>query len=263
MRRYIRAWLAGLVILVGNTVAAEDFPFRDRYPDVPVIDTATLAATLDRYLVIDVRSRYEYDTLHIAGALHLPIGGRHFSTQLKTVHATDPRPMVFYCNGRHCVKSYDAVLQAQAAKLDRVQAYDAGILAWATAHPERTALLGATPADPGRLIDDAAFKARLLTPDAFTARANDRALVLDIRDAAQRDNPLFPLRETRVPLDNTQQLERVIRQAVADNRTLLIYDKTGNQIRWFQYHLEARGARNYYFLAGGSEAWFRDRLGLR
>lgn len=49
------------------------FPHRAKFKHVPVLEAETLRKDLDKVIVIDVRSPYEYATLHIKGALHIAL----------------------------------------------------------------------------------------------------------------------------------------------------------------------------------------------
>jgi rhodanese-related sulfurtransferase len=179
----------------------------------------------------------------------------------KLREASPGKQIVFYCNGKTCAKSYDAAAKAAEAHIGGTVCYDAGIFDWAKAHPERAVLLGKTPVKSEALIDDKRFKERLLEPKDFTARAAGNALVLDVRDYAQRDNPLFPMREMRAQLDEKDRLTAAFDEAKRSKRSLLVYDAVGHQVKWLQYHLEANGVTDYYFMKGGAQAWYDDTLG--
>jgi rhodanese-related sulfurtransferase len=259
-QRFIIAALS-LMLLSGAVAAASDeYPYRSRYPDVPVMGTDDLNKRFNQVLVIDVRSKYEFDTLHIHGAVNVPLttGFGEAVTKLRQQHN---KPFVFYCNGKTCHKSYDAVLLAAKVRLDDLYAYDAGVFDWAKAQPERTVLLGQSPIKPGDLIDEASFKARLLEPKDFVARVGSNAIVLDVRDRSQRDTALFPFKEQRAQLDDLKKLDAVIDEAKAQKKTLLVYDAVGKQVQWFQYRLESKGVRDYYFMKGGAQAHFDATLG--
>lgn len=50
-------------------------------------------------------------------------------------------------------------------------------------------------------------------------------------------------------------------EAKKARKTLLVYDKVGKQVRWFQYYLEQQGLKDYYFLAGGAEGFHEAKYG--
>ena len=251
--------LSGLIQPVANA-ANDEFPFRVRYPDVEVMTTAELGMRFNEVLVIDVRSKYEFDTLHVKDAVSVPLktGFGDKMVQLRDKHK---KPFVFYCNGKTCVKSYNAALLAAKARLDNIYAYDAGIFDWAKAQPEKTVLLGRSPIKPEDMIDKKRFQARLLEPKDFAARVGDKSVVLDVRDRVQRDTALFPFKEQRAQLDELKKIDVVIEDAKANKKTLLVYDQTGKQVEWFQYYLENKGVKDYYFMKGGAQAHFDHTLG--
>jgi rhodanese-related sulfurtransferase len=207
-----------------------------------------------------VRSKYEYDTLHIKDAINIPIKSG-FGDKIASLREKHKKPFVFYCNGKTCHKSYDAVLLAARARVDNLYAYDAGIFDWAKAQPDKTALLNRSPIRPSDLIDEKDFKARLLEPKEFGARVGDKAIVLDVRDKRQRDSALFPMKEQRAQLDELKKIDAVIDEVRAAKKTLLVYDETGKQVQWFQYYLENKGVKDYHFMKGGAQGYFEATLG--
>jgi len=250
--------LSGLVQSLANA-ANDEYPYRVRYPNVSVMTTEELGKRFGEVLVIDVRSKYEFDTLHVKDAVNVPLT-TNFGEKMVQLRAKNNKPFVFYCNGKTCHKSYDAALLA-AKKLDNLYAYDAGIFDWAKAQPEKTVLLGRSPIVPENLIDESSFKARLIEPKDFVARVGDKSVVLDVRDRVQRDTPLFPFKEQRAQLDDMKKIDAVIEDAKAQKKTLLVYDQTGKQVQWFQYYLEHKGMKDYYFMKGGAQAHFDATLG--
>ncbi|RMG59785.1 MAG: rhodanese-like domain-containing protein [Gammaproteobacteria bacterium] len=253
--------LLSLLFCASLASAEDEFPNRAVYPDVPVIETEDLYRNLDKHVVVDVRSRYEYDTLHIRGAGNIPLNSSDFIEQVRTLASSHPgKTIAFYCNGKTCRKSYKAARRARKYHIDNVVAYDAGIFDWARAHPDQAVLLGQSPVPAGRLISTADFKKHLLDPDAFLEKAREPgAIVLDIRDIRQREgiSLLPPGREERVPLDN-EKLRKYVEQAQAEGRPLLIYDAVGKQVRWLQYFLEQAGLNNYWFMKGGIRSYLAE-----
>lgn len=235
--------------------ASEPFPERGLFPKVPTIELEGLYSKRTEVLIFDVRSRYEYDTLHIKNARHLALDDPGFVAGLQQLRKEDARPMVFYCNGHTCKKSYHATQKAMQDNIGNVFAYDAGIFDWTKAHPDEAVLLGKSPVDPARLISKQNLEKHLLSPDVFGERAGENAIVLDIRDTIQKNTiNLFPMRQRSVPLDNNK-LKTYVDQAKKENKTLLIYDAVGKQVRWLQYYLEDEGVTDYFFMRGGAKAF--------
>ena len=146
-----------------TSAPASEFPLRPQYIDVPVIETAEFDKKFDDVFIVDVRSPYEYQTLRIKDAILIPVTDKNFADQVRQLREKSAnKPIVFYCNGKTCRKSYDAVLKAKAARITDTWCYDAGAADWARAHPEKAVLLGNSPVNPEKVITDAKFKAHLL-----------------------------------------------------------------------------------------------------
>jgi rhodanese-related sulfurtransferase len=237
----------------------KEFPGRDLYPNIPFIELADLQAKFKEVMIVDVRSTYEYDTLHVKGALNVPLASKSFVSSMKKLRDNSTLPIIVYCNGKTCMKSYKAALKCQSANIENVTAFDAGIMDWARNNPDRAMLLGKTLKDPKKLISKAEFHKHLISPEAFENRiAKSDDLVLDVRDRFQREGiSLFVGREYRVYLDDKKRLDRFIRKAKGKRKALLIYDAAGKQVRWLQYYLQERGVRSYYFMEGGIRKYYK------
>ena len=245
-----------------KAAASDTFPLRTKYIDVTILETANLDKRFNEVVVVDVRTKYEYDTLRIKGAALIPVTDRTFVDQVRKLRESTPKPIVFYCNGKTCAKSYDAVLYAMNARIPNVLCYDAGIDDWARAYPGRTELLGKSPVKVEDLITHDKFKGHLLDPKAFEARIGAASIVLDVRDRAQRDSLLFPSRgEQRASLEDKDKLDPIIERAKKEKKTLLVYDQVGKQVQWFQYYLESKGLKDYFFMKGGAQGYFDATLG--
>jgi len=270
MLRAMNNWLLGLIVVsllcVQPLFAAEEeenkeFPGRPLYPEVSVIELDELYRRLDEVIVVDVRSAYEYETLRVKGAINVPLSSKTFVSRMRQLRMSDPRPIVVYCNGKTCMKSYKAARKCAVNKIDNVHSYDAGIMDWARTYPEHAELLGKSPVDPKRLISKKEFKKHLLSPDAYGEHvANSSAIVLDVRDRFQREAlSIFVGRERRAYLDDKKKLDGYISKAMREGKTLLVHDAAGKQVQWLQYYLEDKGLKSYYFMDGGIAAYY-DKL---
>jgi rhodanese-related sulfurtransferase len=102
--------------------AAASFPLRSEYPTAKPISTAELASQLDGYLVVDVRSKLEFDVIHINGAVHIPVADESFVSRAKAITARESgKTAVFYCNGISCAKSYKAAVAMMEAGVSNVR----------------------------------------------------------------------------------------------------------------------------------------------
>lgn len=262
MQRIIKFPLLYFIIatlfLVNTANANNDFPARQQYPNVAYITLNDLYKKKDDVILIDTRSDYEYATLHIKGAINIPLSDLEFSKKVRQLYDDKKKFIVFYCNGRSCTKSYEAVIKAKRfAKITDAVAFDGGVTDWVHRYPEHSVLLGHSPVDPANLISNDEFSKHLLKPAAFLEKADKNCIILDVRDSTQRQEHIFAGYEHSVSLKKDQQhiLNKYIDQAINEKKTLCIYDAVGKQVEWLQYHLKAKKVRDYYFLEGGIKAY--------
>ncbi|WP_455199404.1 rhodanese-like domain-containing protein [Kaarinaea lacus] len=238
----------------------EGFPGRKKYPKVPYIELADLAKQFNDVVVVDARSTLEFETLHIKGSVNIPVAKKDFPEQIVKLRSTTDKPIIFYCNGRTCMKSFKATQAAMDAGVKNVFSYDAGIFEWTKAHPKLAVLLGESPVNVARLIPKKDLKKRFLKPDDFSDRAtagSTKTMILDVRDKYQRAGiGFYPGKERWASLDERKKLRNYIKKAISQNRTLMIYDEVGKQVRWLQYELEKAGAKDYYFMDKGAKGYF-------
>ena len=267
--RKLLLFMLGVVACSMNTVAATNggnqaFPLRWRYPEERFIDTAQFYKMYPKVTVIDARTRFEWETLRVKGSINIPVDeintgfNMQFEQDLRKERQTDSKPIVFYCNGLTCPKSYEAARRAIRIGVTNVYTYDAGILAWVKAHPDLSLLYGQGPVDPADLISVAQFKAHVLPAKDFISRIRRpdcRCIVLDVRDLAQEDFTLFPMHDVHVTLDNKQLLDAEIEKAKDSNKALLAYDAVGKQVPWLQYYLVKHGLKDYYFMKNGENGY--------
>ncbi len=245
-----------------TTQAAEDnsFPGRVKYPHTPIITTEQLFREYDQVVIVDARSSFEFQTLRIASAHNVSVGQSttSFIKKIRALRDENPdKKIVFYCNGHACFKSYKAVIKAKnIVKVNNIYAYDAGIFEWARAHPDKAALLDQTPVNLNDLITSENLESHMLNGIDFIKRATEKTIIVDIRSPDQRDGfYIFSGFEKKIPLNEVENLKKIIKKAKRKKRDLYIYDAVGEQVRWLQYFLEKENAENYYFMKGGASAY--------
>jgi rhodanese-related sulfurtransferase len=244
--------------------ADNGFPGRKKFPEVAVVEKEQLLKIIDDVVIVDARSPLEFKTLRIKGAVNIPVANKTFVDDIKALRAKNSKPIVFYCNGRTCMKSYIASKKCLKAKINNVSAYDAGMFEWAQAYPYQAELFGVSPVNKSDIIPSAQFKARLIPAEKFGASIfsnTSKSLVLDVRDKFQRGAAgFFPGKEAWISLDKEEQLRNYIYKARKENKTLYIYDEVGKQVRWLQYALESADMKNYYFMQKGAKAYYSNMM---
>ncbi|WP_243370107.1 rhodanese-like domain-containing protein [Geotalea sp. SG265] len=254
MKKFLKRVLAvaalGVLVSVSASFAEEGFPLRAKFPKVKYVTTEALNRDYAQAVIVDVRSDLEYSVIHINKALHIPIAQATFVKDLEKARSKENgKPAVFYCNGHSCAKAYEAAEQAMQAGFKNVFAYDAGIHDWVKMHPEKTTLMGVTPAPKNKLISGEALAKKKISLGEFKKKAEGpKAVVVDIREPFQRKViPPFP-KLRNIPSD---RLLSLLEKGEFKNNDLLIFDAVGKQVEWLQYYLEKNGYSNYSFLKDG------------
>jgi len=262
MQKQLFRFICLLFSLVSITSYAKnsEFPGRAQFPNIPVYELNQLSQDIANVVIVDARSRYEYETLRFKSSINIPVASKTFEQALIQLRAKTDKPIVFYCNGRTCFKSYIAVKKGQVAGVSNIFAFDAGVFEWAIAKPKYAVLLGESPIKKENLISVKKFKSHLLHHDRFSDKAFDlgsNSMVLDVRDKYQRAGiGFYPGKERWVSLDDTKKLEKFLAKAKKKNKTLFIYDEVGKQVKWLQYTIEKQGIKNYYFMKKGATAYY-------
>jgi len=262
MRAVFKIIILLTLVVTGNPVFAEnkEFPGRDLFPTITYVELDDFFKKFKSFIVVDVRSEFEYGTLHIKGAKNIPLASKTFIKELRELRDKSKNTIAVYCNGKTCMKSYEAARKAALENISDVVAFDSGILDWAAAHPQLAMLLDEPLNDARKLISTETFEKHLISPSDFgemLADGND--IVLDVRDRFQREGlSIFVGREYRVSLDNKEKLVKYITKAQAEKKGLLIYDASGHQVRWLQYYLEKHKVDRYFFMKGGIHSYYNN-----
>jgi len=250
-----------------SLTASTEFPGRTKYPHVPTIELEELYQSRNNVVIVDSRSTYEYETLRIKNAVSVPLSlsSKRFAMKMQQIRDENPnKKIIFYCNGHTCMKSYKATRRSMNyLGFKNVYAYDTGVFDWARKYPEEADLLGDTLKDPSRLISKADFKLHTLPAEKFIKSANESIKILDIRDRINRDGfYIFSGDEHSIGLSKSEktELDQFLDSVSISNKTLYVYDMVGKQVRWFQYYLEAKNIKKYYFMKGGADAFFNIPL---
>ena len=253
MKKLMFSLLLPMVVCLSLSVAVaaeEGYPLRPKFPKVKYMTTETLNKEYNSAIIVDVRSDLEFTVIRVNRAMHIPVALATFSKELEKIRSRDSeKPIVFYCNGHTCAKAYEAAEQAMQLGFRNVFAYDAGIHDWVKAHPEKTTLMGVSPAPKNRLISKEALVAKKVGFADFKKKAEGSdAVVIDIREPFQRKEiPQLP-KLRNIPSD---RLVKLLESGEFKKNDLLILDAVGKQVEWLQYYLEKYGYKDYRFLKDG------------
>jgi rhodanese-related sulfurtransferase len=239
-------------LTIAEVVDDTIFPLRDVYKNVSTITHQELANKINESLIIDVRSNYEFNVLHINSAINVPITNLGFIPTLNKIRASDERDIIFYCNGITCKKSYRACEKAKKNGIGNTFVFDLGILNWAKLYPEKSAFFNHSPLNLNKLIKPEKFRQHLLLPKDFIKKITPNSLLIDIREPFQREQLILQKNSVSSPLNKFHNTLNLIKK---NKGTLLIYDAVGKQIRWLQYLLEKHDIKNYYFMQGGVKSY--------
>jgi len=245
-----------------NLLAAEPvddtyFPLRDTYSNLSTISHQALASKIDKAIIIDVRSDYEFSVLHIKKAINVPVTNSGFIPTLKILRTNDDRDIIFYCNGVTCKKSYQAGEKAKQSGIERIFIFDLGVLNWARLHPDKSVFFNRSPLNTDHLIRPEKFRQHLLLPKDFIKKITPKSLLIDIREPYQRNKLILKDNSVSAPLNKFQHTLKLIEKS---DSTVLIYDAVGKQVRWLQYLLEKHNIENYYFMQGGVKEYLATGL---
>ncbi|MCP4321820.1 MAG: hypothetical protein GY787_08230, partial [Alteromonadales bacterium] len=206
-----------------------------------------LKSSLQVSLVVDVRSELEFNTAHIINAWNVPFSNRGFLVSIKKLTQQFPdKQLVVYCNGHSCEKSYQAGRVLVRNQYNST-VFDAGMKDWLLRFPEYSMLLGKMAVDSHNIISEQEFESHLVNYDDFIKLSNS-AYVFDIRDIYQRGSDKLLFNQRSVTMD---KMLLILEEKKFQDNTLLIFDATGWQSRWLQYHLKKHHYYDYYFLRGG------------
>lgn len=244
-----------VVLLIASTVAAtdeQDYPLRPFYPAVKTIDTDRFLEIYFDAIIIDVRSRFEFDVVRINKAKCVPLSEDDFIASIRRYRSLiSETPMVFYCNDSACSSAFRAVLLAQAAGYTNVFVYDAGVFPLLMVAPEKITLMATTPAQPDLVISSDYYDKVRIDFKEFKERSTKiSTLLIDIRDIYNRVHEPRLKGVRNIPMEPFIQ---AVTNRIWAEKKLLIFDQNGEKTRWLQYFLQANGYSDYVFLRGGME----------
>lgn len=251
-----------------DTALDKQFPNRKFYPGLNYIDTRQMVNIVNRgkYNVVDARPKLPFQTLHIKEAANIPAGDRQFSDKLMKVVSANKKPIVFYCGGLACLKSYKASVKAmnilRKKNIQRdVYTYDSGISAFAHANPGKVLKNGKDISPDNPLLDLAKIKKHAKTAQDFTnlidSDESDKYVILDIRERKQKIlSKLFMFKkEKKITLLQPEKLIAFLNEVKQSGKTLMVYSSVEKQIESLYPLVKTSGTKKWFYLEGGEHAY--------
>jgi rhodanese-related sulfurtransferase len=186
--------------------------------DHKVITTDQLKERLDKkkkFMLIDARTKEEYQEAHIVGAVSIP--EKNFEDSVALLPTNKNYQLVLYCNGVKCGKSKKAAKKAEAMGYTNILIYGEGFPVWEekglkiTAGPDYAKKIETTkltPADVKKLIE---------------SKGNDYVLV-DVRDEAEYKEGHIPT-AINIPVETFALRSEILPK----EKKIIVYCNTGGR----------------------------------
>lgn len=126
-------WLFFFTANLYTGIAFARQPVPDGLPGATVVTADWLKNALDKHepiVVVDARIASEYKDGHLPGAINIFDGT--FEQEKGRLPVDKNLPLVFYCNGPKCAKSYESAKKALVSGYSRVYWLRGGIPEWTT-----------------------------------------------------------------------------------------------------------------------------------
>lgn len=244
------------------------YPNRKFYPQLSYISTKEMvnAVKAGKYNIIDARPALGYQTLHIKEADNFSANDKQFSEKITTLINKNNKPIVFYCGGLACLKSYKASVKAIKELQDKeikrdVFTYDSGISAFAHASPDWVLKNGKEISPENPLLDMAKIKKHAKNAEDFTNSINideyNQYIILDVREKQQSMlRKLFMFkREKKITVYEPEKLIKFLNKVKSSDQTLMVYGSVEKQIESIYPLITTSGIKKWFYLEGGEVAY--------
>jgi rhodanese-related sulfurtransferase len=187
-------------------------------PEFKVISTDQLKAMLDDkkdIVLIDSRTREEYQEAHIAEAISMP--EKNFDEQITLLPQDKNALLIIYCNGVKCGKSKKAALKADAKGYKNLLIYSEGFPVWEekglkiVPGPDYEKKIETTKVKPGEL--------RTL----IESKSGD-IVIVDVRDESEFKEGHIPT-AINIPLETFALRSEVLPK----EKKIIVYCNTGGR----------------------------------
>lgn len=216
--------------------------FADGYQEIGTAQVKALMAKDKNILVVFPLSKIEYDNLHIAGAVHIPI--EELEKKLPADHS---QPLIFYCIGEKSTASWRAANIATKLGYLHVYAYREGLPAWVAA--------GNATMSGEKLPDGWVQK---VTTEQVYAKltSNDNVVLLDCNLKADTqklrvDSP----KRICIPLEELHTRYKELPR----NKEIVVICLTGSRSPTAVRFLLTKGFSTVFSVDGGVQKWVAEK----
>jgi rhodanese-related sulfurtransferase len=186
--------------------------------DYKKIDTAQLKTMMDKkeaFVLIDARTKEEYDEARIPGAISIP--EKKFDEMLPALPSDKSSLMVIYCNGVKCGKSKKLAKKATSAGFTNIILYAEGFPVW----EEKDLKIVAGP-DYGKKIETKMFHPAELA-ELIKSHKNNYVIV-DVRDASEYKEGHIP-GAINIPAETFAHKSEILPK----EKKIIVYCNTGSR----------------------------------
>ena len=203
---------------------------------------------------------------NIKKAINIHSGDKEFITKLMAAIKKNSKPIIFYCGGLACKKSYKAskITKNEFVKRNikrEVFTYDSGITAFAYAKPEFVLKNGKDVSPDNPLLDIKKLKKHAKEAEDFinlvNSDRNNQYIILDVREKKQQMlRKLFMFkREKKLTVLQPEKLIEFFNEVKSSGRTLMIYGSVEKQIESIFPLVKTSGIKKWFYLEGGEVAY--------
>jgi rhodanese-related sulfurtransferase len=213
-RKIVRIFLLAGILLMAAALSSA----RGAETEFRVITTDQLKAMIEEkkdFLLIDARTKKEYQEAHIVGALSIP--EKSFEELLSLLPADKNSLMVFYCNGVKCGKSKKVAKKADAIGYKNILIYGEGFPVWEEMgnkivpgpdYAKKIETAKVSPSDLKKLIDS----------------GNKDFVIMDVRDETEYKEGHIPS-AINIPAESFAMKSEVLPK----EKKIIVYCNTGGR----------------------------------
>lgn len=216
--------------------------FANGYQEIGTAEVKALMEKDKKTLTVFPLSKIEYDNLHIAGAVHIPI--EELEQKLPADHS---QPLIFYCIGEKSTASWRAAAIASKLGYLHVYAYREGLPAWVTAG-NPTMSLEKLPNGWVQKMTTEELSAKLLH--------NDNVVLLDCNLKADTQKlRVDSAKRIYIPLEELHSRYKELPR----NKEIAVICLTGSRSPTAVRFLLSKGFPTVFSVDGGVQKWVAEK----